>query len=220
MFALRPGRRADLAPDRARQPSRHPAHGRQVRRQPGRARRARGPAHAGGGRLRDQRADRGGELDQRGGRALRAGHAGLGRVRRRLQPGRGRRHCRHRRACASATALDGIGWRGEAKIGACRCRPTWSCTSSRGRSWRPRTRPSASSPACRACAGTRRPSPAAKATPAPRRCRGAPMRWWPAPGWRSRCRRSRWRMRRRRSAPSAASRWSRTRPTSSRAWCA
>ena len=43
---------------------------------------------------------------------------------------------------------------------------------------------------------------------APRRCD-----WLPAPGWRSRCRRSRWPMRQRRSAPSAASRWSPTRPT-------
>ena len=96
MFALRPGRQRGPGPDRARQPPRHAADGRQVRRQPGRARRARGHAHAGGGRLRDQRAVRGGELDQRGGRALRPGHAGLGRVRRRLQPGAGRCHCRYR----------------------------------------------------------------------------------------------------------------------------
>ena len=58
--------------DRARQPPRHAADRRQVRRRPRRARRARSHAHAGGGRLRDQRAVPGGQLDQRGGRALRA----------------------------------------------------------------------------------------------------------------------------------------------------
>ena len=36
-----------------------------------------------------------------------------------------------------------------------RCRRSSSCTSSRGRSWRPRAATSASSPACRRCAGTR-----------------------------------------------------------------
>ena len=118
MFALRAGRQRGPGADRARQPPRHAADRRQVRRQPGRARRARGPAHAGGGRLRDQRAVRGGELDQRGGRALRPGHAGLGRVRRRLQPGARPTPLPTSRACASATALDGIGWRGEAKAGA------------------------------------------------------------------------------------------------------
>ena len=36
-----------------------------------------------------------------------------------------------------------------------RCRRSSSCISSRGRSWRPRARTSAWSPACRRCAGTR-----------------------------------------------------------------
>src|SRR6185436_5178694 len=44
------------------------------------------------------------------------GHAGLRRVCRRLQPGAGRCHCRHRGVAVGA-ALGGIGWRGEAKIG-------------------------------------------------------------------------------------------------------
>ena len=39
MFALKPGKRSDVAPDRHRQPSRHPADRRQVRRRSRRARR-------------------------------------------------------------------------------------------------------------------------------------------------------------------------------------
>ena len=56
--------------------------------------------------------------------------------------------------------------------------PSSSCTSSRGRSSRPRARRSASSPAARASAGTTSRSPARRATPAPRRCRAARTRWW------------------------------------------
>ena len=51
---------------------------------------ARSAAHPGRGRLRDLRADRGGELDQRGGLALCAGDGVVGRVRRRDREGLGR----------------------------------------------------------------------------------------------------------------------------------
>ena len=61
-----------------------------------------------------------------------------------------------------------------------------NCISSRARSWRPRTRPSAWSIPARACCGTTARSPASKAMPAPRRCRCAATRW-------RRCRRSCWR---------------------------
>ena len=97
MFARRDGQRGHAA-DRLRQPSRHPADRRQVRRRAGRARRARSAAHAGRGRLRDLRADRGGELDQRGGLALCAGD---GRVRR-VFAGRWKRTGRRRRRIATA----------------------------------------------------------------------------------------------------------------------
>ena len=53
-------------------------------------------------------------------------------------------------------ALDEIGYRGAGDVRRpSRCRRSSSCTSSRGRSSRPRARTSASSPACRRCAGTR-----------------------------------------------------------------
>ena len=84
-----PRRHGGRAADRVRQPSRHPADRRQVRRRAGRARRAGGAAHAGRGRLRDLRADRGGELDQRGGLALCACDGVVGRVRRRDREGLG-----------------------------------------------------------------------------------------------------------------------------------
>ena len=78
-----------------------------------------------------------------------------------------------------------------------------NCISSRVRSWKPRTRPSAWSIAARASSGMTARSPASKATPAPRRCRCAATRW-------RRCRKSCWRWRvsrrrmgRTRSAPSA-----------------
>ncbi len=86
------------AADRVRQPSRHPADRRQVRRRARRARRARSAAHAGRGRLRDLRADRGGELDQRGGLALCARD---GRVRR-VFAGRWKRTGRRRSRIATA----------------------------------------------------------------------------------------------------------------------
>ena len=70
MFARRKGQRERHPADRDGQPPRHPADGRQVRRRARRARRAGGAAHPGAGRLRDLRADRGDQLDQRGGLAL------------------------------------------------------------------------------------------------------------------------------------------------------
>ena len=64
--------------------SRHPADRRQVRRHARRARRARSDAHAPRDRLRDQRPGRDRQLDQRGRLALRAGHARLRRLCRRV----------------------------------------------------------------------------------------------------------------------------------------
>ena len=84
-----PRRDGGRAADRVRQPSRHPADRRQIRRRAGHARRAGGAAHAGRGRLRDLRAARGGELDQRGGLALCACHGVVGGVRRRHREGLG-----------------------------------------------------------------------------------------------------------------------------------
>ena len=72
-----PGRDQSLAADRHRQPSRHPADRRQVRRHHRRAGRAGSAAHAERPGLRDQRADRGDQLDQRGRLALRPGDAVL-----------------------------------------------------------------------------------------------------------------------------------------------
>ena len=90
----RPDRQHLRAPARARQhsaagddrqPSRHPADRRQVRRRLRRDGGARGGAHAATISTTRRSADRGRGLDQRGGLALRAGHGGLGRVRRRLR---------------------------------------------------------------------------------------------------------------------------------------
>ena len=99
-----------------------------------------------------------------------------------------------------------------------RCTPTSSTTSSRGRSSRPRTRRSASSPTARACGGSRSRSPARRpyrldADADARQCRprhGAHRRDGP--------RRSRWSdAAGARSAASARSSLSRIRATSSRA---
>ena len=69
MFARRPGKNPHPA-DRHGLASRHPADRRQVRRRARRSRRARSHAHAPRNRLRDQRADRDRQLDQRRGRAF------------------------------------------------------------------------------------------------------------------------------------------------------
>ena len=74
--------------------------------------RARSAAHAGRGRLRDLRADRGGELDQRGGLALRAGDGVVGRVRQGAWRRTGRSRRQDRDGMTFAAALDAIGYRG------------------------------------------------------------------------------------------------------------
>ena len=141
MFARRPGRNDALLPI---------AMGSHLDTQPtggkfdgvlGRARRAGGAAHAGDGRLRDQRADRDRQLDQRGGLALRAGDAVLGRVRRRVHAGL----CRLRREDRDGKRFgDELDAHRLSRLRAGRAATSWapcsSCTSSRGRSWRPRKR--------------------------------------------------------------------------------
>ena len=89
---LRPprGPRSGQAAGDDRLASRHPADRRQVRRRLWRDGGAGGAARAARFGLRHRGADRGRGVDQRGGLPLRAGHGGLGRVRRRL----------HARACA------------------------------------------------------------------------------------------------------------------------
>ncbi len=102
--------------------------------------RARSAAHAGRGRLRDLRADRGGELDQRGGLALCAGDGVVGRVRQGDREGLGavaagpRWHDLRRGA-----GRDRLSRRPSAAA-SIRCRRSSNCTSSRGRSWRPKGR--------------------------------------------------------------------------------
>ena len=66
-------------------------------------------------------------------------------------------------ACARAdrggetfgAALDKIGYRGAQRCGDHGCRPFLTCTSTRALISRPKARTSASSPACRLCAGTK-----------------------------------------------------------------
>ncbi len=87
MFARRAGVEDDLAAGDDGQPPRHPADRRQVRRRARRARRARSRALAQRPQDQDAPPDRGRQLDQRGGLALRAGDDLLGRVRRRLHQG-------------------------------------------------------------------------------------------------------------------------------------
>ena len=107
------------------------------------------------GRLRDLRADRGGELDQRGRLALRAGDGRVGRVRRRVRARLGgSAEGPRRRDVRRGAGRDRLS-RAASAAASIRCRRFSNCISSRGRSWRPRARTSASSPACRACAGTR-----------------------------------------------------------------
>ena len=85
IFARREGRDPSKAADHDRQPSRHPADRRQVRRRLRRDGGARGAARAARFGLRHRGADRGRGVDQRGRLPLRAGDGGLGRVRRRLR---------------------------------------------------------------------------------------------------------------------------------------
>ncbi len=156
MFARRAGREQYAAADRHGQPSRHAADRREVRRRHRRAVRPGGAAHAERSADRDQRADRGHQLDQRGRQPLRAGHAGLRRVRGRVRSRATPTAATDREGKTFGEELDRIGYRGNEKSGAPQARARISrCISSRGRSWRPRARPSASSPACRACAGSR-----------------------------------------------------------------
>ena len=84
---LRPprGPRSRQAAGHDRQPSRHPADRRQVRRRLWRDGRPRSAARAARFELRHRGADRGRGVDQRGRLPLRAGHGGVGRVRRRLR---------------------------------------------------------------------------------------------------------------------------------------
>ena len=80
-----PARQEPRAPaDRHGLASRHPADRRQIRRRAWRPCRAGSAAHAARPRLRDQCADRDRQLDQRRRRALCAGDAGLGGLRRRV----------------------------------------------------------------------------------------------------------------------------------------
>ena len=154
MFARRDGT-ADVPPIAMRQPSRHPADRRQVRRRARRAGGARGAAHPGRGRLRDLRADRGGELDQRGGLALCAGDGVVRRVRQGVRERLGaaahgpRRHDVRRGARRHRLSRAGTLRRASA-VGVLRTAHRAGADPG-GR----RARTSASSPACRRCAGTR-----------------------------------------------------------------
>ena len=110
---------------------------------------ARGGPLAERSRHQDQAPDRRHQLDQRGGRALRAGDAGLGRVRRRASSRTGPTSARTATASASATSWSGSAGRATSRSARARCTPSSSCTSSRGRSSRPRASTSASSPTAR-----------------------------------------------------------------------
>ena len=85
------GHRPRCAAGLCRQPPRHAADRRQVRRGARRARRAGSGPLAERSRHQDQASDRRHQLDQRGGNALCAGDAGVGRVRRHPQAGLGLR---------------------------------------------------------------------------------------------------------------------------------
>jgi beta-ureidopropionase / N-carbamoyl-L-amino-acid hydrolase len=72
--------------------------------------------------------------------------------------------------------LERIGWKGtENPLARARCIRFLSCTSNKGRSWRPRANKSASSPMVRACAGSNARSRARASTQGPRRCICAAM---------------------------------------------
>ena len=97
------------------------------------------------------------QLDQRGGHALRPGHAGLRRLRGDARPGLGRRPdgrrgpALRRRAGPHRLARGRAPWARARTTSA----PSSSCISSRGRSWRRRAWISASSPTARGCGGSR-----------------------------------------------------------------
>ena len=155
MFARRRGRGRQPAAGHPRQPPRHPADGRQVRRRARRARRARGRPLAERPQDQDPPSDRGRQLDQRGRLALRPGDGVVGRVRRRLHQGIRLFARSTRRARRSATSSSGSASRATSRSAAGRSTPISSCTSSRARSSRPRATTSASSPTARASAGTK-----------------------------------------------------------------
>ena len=78
------------------------------------------------------------------------GDGGVRRVRRRVRRATGRRRAGPRRHDVRRGAGRDRLSRRRSAAASIRCRRSSSCTSSRGRSWRPRARTSASSPACRA----------------------------------------------------------------------
>ena len=118
MFATPRGRRPGRAAGLCRQPSRHPADRRQVRRRARRARRAGGGALDERSRHPDQAPDRRDQLDQRGGRALRAGDAGLRRVRRRSHSRTTPMAARTCDGKVFGDELERIGWKGDEQVGA------------------------------------------------------------------------------------------------------
>ena len=119
IFARRPGPQPGAAAGRHRQPSRHPADRRQVRRRLWRDGRPRSRAHAQRPRLRDRGADRDRRLDQRGGFALLAGDGRVGRVHRRVRAGERAGDPRQQRAGADARlgACSASASPGEAPVG-------------------------------------------------------------------------------------------------------
>ena len=197
------GTRHVEAAGRARLASRYPAHGRQIRRRVGHARRARSGAHPQRCRDRDGDADLHLQLDQRRRLAFCAGDDGIGRLCRRLH---------HRQYPVAQGCRGRHGWRSarqhrlsrrDSRSAPRNSRASSNFISSRVPFSRPRTRPSAWSIPVRACCGTTARSLDSKAMPARRRCRCAAMRW-------RHCRKSCWRwkasrknMARRRSAPLA-----------------
>ena len=84
------------------------------------------------GRLRDIRADRGGQLDQRGGRALRPAMVSSGVFGGAFDPAWAASR-QDRAGVSFGDALAAIGYRGTQDAASIRCRPISSCISSRGR---------------------------------------------------------------------------------------
>ena len=136
--------------------------------------------------------DRGRRLDERGRRALRARHDGLGRVHRHAQARRRRDGSPTATACSVRQALDRVLARRARRCRAgrsdSRSRASSRRISSRGSSWSAKAFRSASSPASRASARSASRSSARRAMPAPRRVPAAAMRssarsrstrrWW------------------------------------------